>query len=188
MIHTKFRNENMNIKKDIYEEKLKSIKEYCKDDIKTMSDVLCIEYIITYMYDVLKHNGLILDKNEYTKEELKKLKTNDIENLCSDVINDVTDVYAELSKTDSIEISLVFIEFRKQKNTVKLTFYNHVLNEYANCTLTDDEFFNNDLTYFKKRFKNEYVSKKELELKKYIKELDEKKKEYTEELNKLHSL
>lgn len=178
----------MDIKKSSYEEVLHSIKEHCRNDDTLINDVSYLEECITFMYDTLKCHGLIKDKREYTREEVKKLNTDDVENLFSDVINEVVDVYAELSKTDSIEICLRHIEFFKTKSSVGFTFYNEELHEYVNCTLTEDEFFNNDLTKFRKRFKSEYVFKKEREIKNRMKELVEENFELEQKLHELYSL
>ena len=175
------------------------LEKYCSSNSEMYHNVKELKKIISTMNDELKKLCIGFTREDYTREEIKKLDDKKIYKLFKFIIEDAKNIYFEYSDIRfKYHVENVFydsVEFC-DNGTVDIA-YEHIGygDDYVHIIITEDEFFNEDTKSFLNRMYEEY-NKKELAkkqnrennkkknieyLKKEIEDLKKRLKELTEE-------
>lgn len=166
------------------------LEKYCSSNSEMSHKVKELKKIISTMNDELKKLCIGFTKEDYTREEIKKMDEDKIYKLFSFIIEDVKNIYFIYTGEDS-DVYISGFNFEAidfHDDTVELIYERFGCDEHICIFLTEDEFFNEDTKSFLNRMKEEY-NKKELakkqnrenNKKKEIEELKKRLKELIEE-------
>ena len=139
------------------------LEKYCSSNSEMSHKVKELKKIISTMNDELKKLCIGFTREDYTREEIKKMDEDKIYKLFSCIIEDVKNIYFIYTGEDS-DVYINGFDFDGidfHDNTVELIHERFGCDEHIYVFLTEDEFFNEDSKSFLNRMKEEY-NKKEL--------------------------
>ena len=173
-----------------YSKYIDDLEKYCSSNSEMSHNIKELKKIISTMNDKLKKLCIGFTKEDYTREEIKKMDEDKIYNLFSSIIESAKNIYFKCNgKDNNIYISGFYfkgIDFHD--DIVELIYERFACDEYIYVFLTEDEFFNEDSKLLLNRMEEEYKEKKiakekkkEYDKKKEIEYLKKRLKELTEE-------
>lgn len=146
---------------DVY---IKELEKYCSTNKEMNYNIIQLKEIISKMNNELKKLCIGFTKEDYTKEEIKKMDDDKIKYLFKVIIEKAKNIYYEYNDITSYKSCITFDSIYFYDNDyVELSYEIFGSDDYIHIILTENEFFNEDANSFRNRMKKEYERRKFIE-------------------------